>query len=168
MKKIEVNHTTDFIRGVSIAIAFLWAGLIVFLCSVKSDSVMWVSTVGVLIMLIIASVTNDSKTIVEYDTETIRWKWLWLTYTVNLNEMLSAHYTITLERTRGDYIRRLEIVFNVKEGTLRLNDKLKTEDIENYINGTPDDIKLMELYKFIESTCPEKSHGFTKTSDEIF
>lgn len=168
MKKIEVNHTPYFIRGIEIAIAFLWAGLIVFLCSVKSDSVMWVSTVGVLIMLIIASVMNDRKTIVEYDTETIRWKWLWLTYTVNLNEMLSVHYTIVSKRTRGGYTRRLEIVFNVKEGTLRLNDRLKTEDIENYINGTPDDIHLMKLYNFIEKTCPEKSHGFTKTSDEIF
>ena len=85
---------------------------------------------------------------------------------VNFEDMDSFYYTIVSERIRGGYIRRFEIGFNVKNSELKLNDELKTEDIESSVNGTPDNIKLMQLYKFIENICPEKSEGFIKTDYE--
>ncbi|MDE5618961.1 MAG: hypothetical protein K2I80_00330 [Ruminococcus sp.] len=75
--------------------------------------------------------------------------------------------TIVSKRTRYGYYRRFELIFYVKNTELKLNDELKTEDIESSVNGTPDNIKLMQLYKFIENICPEKSEGFIKTNYEF-
>ncbi|MCM1505549.1 MAG: hypothetical protein NC177_00215 [Ruminococcus flavefaciens] len=170
MKEIEVNHTPDFMKWVAIAMFILWIISTVIICYNTSEAIALLLSLGILIAIIgIAFYIDCTKTVIEYDEEKIRWKWIWITYKVNFKEMESVHYTITSERTRyGGYIRRFEIVFKVNDDELRLNDNLKIEDIENSINGTPDDIKLMELYKFIESVCPEKSKGFIKTDPEIF
>ena len=63
------------------------------------------------------------------------------------------------------YFRYFELVFKIKDHEFKLNDKLKTEDIENSINGSSDNIKLMQLYRFIENIYTEKSKGFVKTGD---
>lgn len=169
MKKIEVNHTPDFMHGFAIAVSFLWILMTIVFAYTFEYAITLMLSIGLFLTVIaLAFFIDCKKTIVEYDTQTIRWKWLWLTYTVNLNDMESVHYTITSERTRYGYNRHFEIVFKVKDDELRLNDRLETEDIENSINGTPDNIKLMQLYKFIESICPTNSKGFIKTDPEIF
>ena len=94
----------------------------------------------------------------------IHWKWLWFSYTVHFNEMESVYYTITTQRTRYGDIRRFEIRFRFKDNEMKLNDLIQTEDIENCIRGKADEMQLMQLYKFIENVCPDKSKGFVKTS----
>ncbi len=47
---------------------------------------------------------------------------------------------------------------------MKLNDLIKTKDIENCIHGKADELQLMQLYKFIETICPERSKGSVKTS----
>lgn len=169
MKKIEVNHTPDFMTPVAIAMIILWVISTVIICYNTSEVTALFLSMGILMAILgVAVYTDCTKTTVEYDDNKIRWKWLWLTYTVNFKEMESVYYTIVSERTRGGYIRRFEIVFKVKDNELRLNDRLRTEDIENSINGTPEDIQLMQLYKFIENICPEKCSGFVKSATEIF
>lgn len=163
MKKIQVNHTPDFMKGVAIACACLWVIFTFYVCDIIPKFAMLLS-IGLLLLIVgVASCIDYRKTTVEYDTEKLHWKWLWLNYTINFEDMDSFYYTIISERTRYGYIRHFEIGFNVKNSKLRLNDRLKTEDIENSISGTPNNIKLMELYKFIENIYPEKSEGFIKT-----
>lgn len=164
MKKIEVHHTPDFMKEVIIACVALWIVSVFFICYAVQEIIALFLSLGILFSIIgFAYYIDDRKTVVEYDTEKIRWKWLWCTYTVNFKEMESVHYTIVSEYARYGYIRHFEIVFKVKDNELKLNDNLKTEDIESSVNGTPDDIKLMQLYKFIENVCPEKSKGFIKS-----
>lgn len=164
MKEIKVNHTPDFMKPVAIAMIILWVISTVIICYNTSEVTAMFLSMGILMAILGVAVYIDcTKTIVEYNTETIRWKWLFLTYEVNFKEMESVHYTIVSERTRYGYNRHFEIVFKVKDNELQLNNKLNTEDIENSINGTPEDIKLMQLYKFIEGICPEKCSGFVKT-----
>lgn len=91
------------------------------------------------------------------------------TRTVKFNEMQYIYYTIIDRASRYGHTRRLEIVFTMNNGEkLKLTDNLTTEDIENCISGIPDNIKLMQLYRFIEKFYPEKAEGFTKTDDELF
>lgn len=166
MKNIKVRHTPDFMNEVVISFVILWGLLVFFLCgAVKSYFVavlvilvLWFAMIGFAIFL------DKMKTAVEYDTEKVRWKWLWLAYTVDLNEMGSVYYTITSRRSRYGSTRLFEIRFNIGDSELKLNDILAAEDIENCINGKAEDIQLMQLYKFIENICPEKSKGFVKTS----
>ena len=167
MKKLEVNHTPDFIRDIAIALAILWIILMFIICSVIMSKLIAVF-LSITILLIIIGVgwyIDSRKTIIEYDTEKVHWKWLWLEYTADFSEIDSVHYTIVHERTRYGYNHRFEIVFRLKNGTtLRLNDSLELEDIDNGINGITDNIKLMQLYRFIEKFYPEKCSGFSKTN----
>ncbi|MDE5557220.1 MAG: hypothetical protein K2J32_05935 [Ruminococcus sp.] len=168
MKKLEVNHTPDFIRDIAIALAILWIILIFIICSaiISKLIAMFLSITILLIIIGVGWYIDSRKTIVEYDTEKIKWKWLWLEYTANFSEIDSVYYTIVHERTRYGYNHRFEIVFYLKNSTeLRLNDRLQSEDIDNCINGITDDIKLMQLYKFIENIYPEKCSGFVKDND---
>lgn len=166
MKKIQVNHTPDFIKPIAITITFLWIISVIIISYLMSSGIaFFLSMVILFLILSIACYIDYKKTTVEYDTEKIHWKWLFFDYTVNLKDMEFVHYTIISERTRYGYTRHFEIVFKVKDSELRLNDHLKTEDIENCINGTPDNIKLMQLYKFIENIYPEKSSGFLRTNE---
>lgn len=99
-----------------------------------------------IILFIIAGIDGyieSRKTTVEYGAEKVHWKWLWLDYTVNFSDVKSVHYTIIHKRTRDGYKHRFEI-----------------ENIDNCINGKSNDVKLMQLYKFIKNICPEKSKGF--------
>lgn len=165
MKKIQVNHTPNFIKQVAIASVFLWIIFTFFVCYIIPKSSLLLS-LGLLLFIIgIAFYMDSRKTTVEYDTEKLNWKWLWINYTVNFKNLNSVHYTIVSERMRYGCFRYFELVFKIKDYEFKLNDKLKTEDIENSINGSSDNIKLMELYRFIENIYPEKSKGFVKTGD---
>ncbi|MDE6832717.1 MAG: hypothetical protein K2J39_00490 [Ruminococcus sp.] len=110
-----------------------------------------------MIIFVIGCYIASRPTTVEYGAEKIYWKWLWYDNTVNFGDVKSVHYKVIHERTRYGYNHRFEIVFRLKNGTtLRLNDTLELEDIDNSIDGTTDDIKLMQLYRFIEKLYPEK------------
>lgn len=165
MNKIQVSHTPDFMKEVTIAFAFLWVIFIFSVCSLVPDFAIFLSLGFLLLIIGISCYIDSKKTTVEYNTEKIHWKWLWFDYTVNFEDMKSFYYTIVSERTRGGYIRRFELIFWLKDSELKLNDELKTEDIESAINGITDDIELLQLYKFIENIYPEKAEGFTKTND---
>ncbi len=165
MKKIQVNHTPNFMKQVTIASVFLWIVFTFSVCYIIPKFSLLLS-LGLLLFIIgIAFYMDSRKTTVEYDTEKLHWKWLWINYTVNFKDLNSVHYTIVSERTRYGYFRYFELVFKIKDHEFKLNDKLKTEDIENSINGSSDNIKLMQLYRFIENIYPEKSKGFVKTGD---
>ena len=165
MKKFEVTHTPDFIRDIAIALAILWIILMFIICSaIMSKLIAVFLSIAILLIIIgIGWYIDSRKTIVEYDSDKIKWKWLWIDYTANFSDVDSVHYTIVHERTRYGYNRRFEIVFCLTDSTeLRLNDRLESDDIDNCINGMTDDIKLMQLYRFIENVCPEKCTGFIK------
>ncbi len=162
MKKIQVNHTPNFMKGVAIALSFLWVFFIFYVCYFIPKFATLLS-IGLLLLIIgISSFIDNRKTNVEYGAEKIHWKWLWIDYTANFSEIKFVHYTIIHEQRRyGGYNHRFEIVFNLKNGTtLRLNDSLALEDIDNCIDGNTDNIKLMQLYRFIEKFYPEKTIGF--------
>lgn len=165
MNKIQVNHTPDFMKGVAIFFAFLWVIFIFIVCGIIPKFAMLLSLGFLLLIIGISCYIDSRKTTVEYDTEKIHWKWLWFEYTINFEDMKSFYYTIVSERTRGGYIRRFELIFWLKDGELKLNDELRTEDIESAINGITDDIELLQLYKFIENIYPKKAEGFIKTSE---
>lgn len=170
MKKFEVTHTPDFIRDIAIALAILWIILMFIICSaiISKLIAVFLSIAILLIIIGIGWYIDSRKTIVEYDTEKVHWKWLWLEYTADFSDLNSVCYTVIHERTRYGYNRRFEIVFCLTDSTeLRLNDRLESDDIDNSINGTPDNIKLMQLYRFIENIYPEKCSGFVK-SNNIF
>ncbi len=163
MKKIEVNHKPEFLNEIAISLSILWVISLFIICSLMAKLMAVFLSLTILLIIIGIGVYIDSrKTIVEYDTEKVCWKWWGLTYTVNFSDLESVHYTIIHKRTRYDYSGRFEIVFKVEDDELRLSDDLTTENIDNCINGNTDNIKLMELYKFIENVCPEKSKGFIK------
>lgn len=163
MNKIEVNHTPDFMNGLTILLTLLWGVFTFCACFIASEIALMLSMGFLFVIIGIALFVDFRKTIVEYDTQKIHWKWLCLDYTLNFADIDSFYYTIVSERTRYGYNRRFEVVFKVNDETLRLNDRLKTEDIENSISGNSGNIKLMQLYKFIENICPEKSEDFIKT-----
>ena len=165
MEKIYVKHDPDFMNTAAISaisIVILWLISVFAVYHFTVEFAMLLSMLSLFILLSICYFLSAIKTVVEYDTEKVRWKWLWLEYTVDLDKMESVHYTIASKFTRYGCIRRFEIVFKTKDRELRLNDLIKKEDLEKYIEGKYDDIKLMRLYKFIESACPEKSKGFYK------
>lgn len=167
MKKIEVNHTPDCVKGIAIALTFLWVISIFLICSLTTKEIAMFLSLTILLIIIGVSWYIDCKeTIVEYNAEKVNWKWLWIDYTANFSDIDYVHYTIIHERTRYGYNRRFEIVFSLKNSKgLRLNDRLQSEDIDNCINGNPDNIELMQLYKFIENLYPEKCSGFIKNND---
>ncbi len=165
MKTIAVKYTPDFMNAAAVSIFIVWIVLTVVICSVMDQFLaVLLLLVNLFGMIGICFYLDGIKTIVEYDTEKIHWKWLWFSYTVHFNEMESVYYTITTQRTRYDDIRRFEIRFCIKDNEMKLNDLIQTEDIENCIHGKADEMQLMQLYKFIENVCPEKSKGFVKTS----
>ncbi len=165
MNKIQVNYAPDFIKGIAIFLTVLWVIFMLSVCYIIPKFAMLLSMGFLFLIIGIGFYIDSRKTTVEYDTEKIRWKWLWFEYTVNFEDMESFYYTIVSERTRGGYIRRFEIGFNVKNTELKLNDELGTDDIESAVNGVTDDIMLLQVYKFIENICPEKAEGFVKTSE---
>ena len=183
MKKIEVNHKPYFADAIIIAICVLWLILLLpmtihfggeLAMTAKSptekDSILaFAGFFPFVILFIIAGIEmyiDIRKTTVEYDTDKVKWKWLWLNYTINFSDLYSVNYRIVHKRKRyGGYTHRFEIVFHIKNGTIRLNDRIFAEDIDNIINGTPDNIRLMQLYRFIEAVCPGKCTGFVKNYD---
>lgn len=165
MNKIQVNHAPDFIKGIAIFLMVLWVIFIFSVYYIIPKFAMLLSMGFLFLIIGIGFYIDSKKNTVEYDTEKIRWKWLWFEYTVNFEDMESFYYTIVSKRTRGGYIRRFEIGFNVKNRELKLNDELDTDEIESAVNGVTDDIKLLQMYKFIEDIYPEKAEGFVKTSE---
>ena len=164
MKKIEVTHSPNFVKAITIALFLFWIIATVVFGNIfaKNTALTLLLSAGLMAaVVLIVAFLSCAKTTVEYDTEKIRWKWLWLKYTVNYNEMDSVYYTVVSQFARYGYDRRLEIVFTVKNMELKLNDRIETEDIENCISGTSD-FRLIMLYKFIESVCPEKAKGFVR------
>ncbi|MDE6539743.1 MAG: hypothetical protein K2K66_06090 [Ruminococcus sp.] len=146
MKKFEVTHTPDFIRDIAIALSVLWIISIFIICyTIMAKLIAVFLSIAILLIIIgVGWYIDNRKTTVEYDTEKVHWKWLWLEYTANFSEIDSVYYTIVHERTRSGYNRRFEIVFYLKNcEELRLNERLQSEDIENYINCTPDNMKLI-------------------------
>ncbi|MBD5158976.1 MAG: hypothetical protein HDT23_01850 [Ruminococcus sp.] len=164
MKKLEVNHTPEFSRDIAIALAVLWVILMFIICAVMAKVIaVFLSLVILLIIIGIGWYIDEQKTIVEYDSDKVKWKWFWLEYTADFNNVDSVHYTIVHQRTRYGYNRRFEIVFQLNDSTeLRLNDRLNSDDIDDCINGITDNIRLMQLYRFIENVYPEKCTGFIK------
>ncbi|MDE6832718.1 MAG: hypothetical protein K2J39_00495 [Ruminococcus sp.] len=164
MKKLEVNHTPEFSRDIAIALSVLWLILMFIICCIMTKLIaVFLSIVILLIIIGIGWYIDSRKTTVEYDTNKVKWKWLFLEYTADFNKVDSVHYTIVHERTRYGYTHRFEIVFQLTDSMeLRLNDRLELNDIDNSINGVPDNIKLMQLYRFIENVYPEKCTGFIK------
>lgn len=162
MKKIQVIHTPDFVKGIDISLVVLWVMSIFLICSLTTKKISILLSLTILLIIFGVSWYIDCKeTIVEYNAEKVHWKWLWIDYTANFSDIDYVHYTIIHERTRYGYNRRFEIVFSLKNSKgLRLNDRLQSEDIDNCINGNPDNIKLMQLYRFIEKFYPEKTIGF--------
>lgn len=170
MKKIEVKHTSDFICIItmisSFVLIYLMLAIFIFLPNIVTLLLFFLS----IFLLLVVMYFNRKKTVVEYNAEKIQWKYFFHSYNVKFSEINHVHYTTIHAHTQSDgYNHRFEIVFNLKnDSTLRLNDSLTGEDIDNCIIGIIDNIKLMQLYKFIENIYPEKAQGFIKTSSEIF
>ena len=179
MKKIQVNHKPYFIDVIIIAICVLWLISIPIIANwgvelamtaespMKKDLIIKIAGfLPFIILFIIVGIEcyiESRKTTVEYGAEKVHWKWLWIEYKVNFSDVDSIYYEIIHKRTRYGYNHRFETVFHLKnDTTLILNDRLESEDIDNGINGTSDNIKLMQLYKFIENIYPEKASGFVK------
>ena len=164
MKKLEVNHTPDFITAVVIVLALTWIISIFVFCTTLEYATALILSIALLVFIVlIAFLIDECKTIVEYDTDKVKWKWLFLEYTADFNNLDSVHYTIVHERTRYGYNHRFEMVFRLNDNTeLRLNDRLESDDIDDCINGITDNIRLMQLYRFIENVYPEKCTGFIK------
>ncbi len=167
MKNFEVNHTPYFMRDIAITLSVIWVILMFIICVSMAELIaVFLSIIILLIIIGIGCYIESRKTTVECDTEKIKWKWLFLEYTANFSDIESVHYTIVHERTRYGYNRRFEIVFYLTNSTeLRLNDRLESDDIDDSISGNNDNIRLMQLYKFIENVCPEKCSGFVKNND---
>lgn len=161
MKKFELTQTSDFICSTTTVISILW---VFFMSTVLIDftNIFTIVLTFIVPIFLIAVIIYcmGKKTIVEYNVEKIQWKWLRFTRTVKFNEMQYVYYTIIDKSSRYGHIRRLEIVFTMNNGEkLKLADNLTTEDIENCISGTPNNIRLMQLYRFIEKFYPEKAMG---------
>ncbi|MDE6672350.1 MAG: hypothetical protein K2K16_09140 [Ruminococcus sp.] len=161
MKKFKVNNESAFFSLIFKTFTVLWAIAFLLLCPVikviVSKQTAFISRGILVVILVIGCYIASRQTTVEYGAEKIHWKWLWYDNTVNFSDVKSVHYNVIHERTRYGYNHRFEIVFRLKNGTtLRLNDTLKLEDIDNSIDGSTDDIKLMQLYRFIEKLYPEK------------
>ncbi|MCM1315957.1 MAG: hypothetical protein NC040_06595 [Muribaculaceae bacterium] len=170
MKKFELTYTSDLICSIATVISVFWVHLMVGVFMVFPNIATIVLMFIVPIFLIAITIyCMNKKTVVEYDAEKIQWKWLWFTHMVNFNKMCSVHYTIVNKYSRYRRPTRLvEIVFTMNDGKkLRLNNSLTIEYIESSVKDTPDNIKFMELYKFIENIYPEKCSGFVK-SNNIF
>lgn len=167
MKRFELTQTSDFICSTAVVTSVLWVFLMfgVFIEFPNIATIVLMLIVPIFFIAVIIYCMGK-KTIVEYNAEKIQWKWLRFTRTVKFNEMQYVYYTIIDRASRYGHTRRLEIVFTMNNGEkLKLADNLTTEDIENCISGTPNNIKLMQLYRFIENIYPEKAEGFTKTDD---
>ncbi len=176
MKKFEVNYLPPICNIIATIVYTLWFiswFVIVSICVDLSISrnnkdmelIGIFLPVAILMIIIFVSKCIESiSTTVEYGAEKVHWKWLRIEYTVNFSDIESVNYKIIHQRTRYGYNHRFEIVFNLKNGTtLKLSDSLELEDIDNGINGITDDIKLMQLYRFIEKFYPEKASGFVKS-----
>lgn len=176
MKKFEVNYLPPICNVISTIVYVLWfislfvsAIISVNLSISRNDkSIESIGTfLSLAILVIIIFVFNRIESIpttVEYGAEKVHWKWLRIEYTANFSDVASVNYKIIHNRTRYGYNHRFEIVFHLKNGTiLKLSDSLELEDIDNGINGITDDIKLMQLYRFIEKFYPEKALGFVKS-----
>ena len=175
MKKFEVNYLPPICYVISTIVCVLWFiswFVIATICADLSISrndkdmeliAVFLPVAILMIIIFIFKCFESIQTTVEYDTDKIKWKWLRIEYTANFSDIKSVNYTIIHKRTRYGYNHRFEIVFCLKNGTtLRLSDSLELEDIDNGINGITDDIKLMQLYRFIENVYPEKCTGFIK------
>ncbi len=161
MKSFKINNESFLFSIIFKAFTVLWTISFLLICPVikvmVNKQTAFISRVILLIIFVIGCYIASRPTTVEYGAEKIYWKWLWYDNTVNFGDVKSVHYKVIHERTRYGYNHRFEIVFRLKNGTtLRLNDTLELEDIDNSIDGTTDDIKLMQLYRFIEKLYPEK------------
>lgn len=166
MKKFEINNKSTVVN----ILTALWTITFLIGCSViavlVSEKVAFISGGILVVIFVIGGHIADRPTTVEYGVEKIHWKWLWHDYTVNFSDIKSVQYKVIHEHTRYGYNHRFEIVLHLKNGTtLRLNDSLELEDIDNGINGIIDNIKLMQLYRFIAKFYPEKCSGFVKSND---
>ena len=186
MKKIEVNHKPYFLDAIFITIYVLWL-ILLFPITInfgvdlamtakspmENDSIIaFASFFPFVILFSIAGIEwciKSIKTTVEYDIEKVHWEWLFSEHTVNFSDLNSVCYTVIHKRKRyGGYTHRFEMIFKLKDDKeLILNDYIELKDIDNSINGTTDNIKLMQLYRLIEAVCPEKCTGFVK-NDDIF
>lgn len=161
MKKFKLTQTSDFICSTATVISVLWV-LLMFGVFMEFPNIATIVLMLIVPIFLIAVIIYcmGKKTIVEYNVEKVQWKWLRFTRTVKFNEMQYVYYTIIDQSSRYGHTRRLEIVFTMNNGEkLKLTDNLTTEDIKNCINGTPDNIRLMQLYRFIEKFYPEKASG---------
>lgn len=170
MKKFELTQTSDFICSTATVMSVFWVllmlGVFIEFPNIATIVLMLIVPIFLIVVIIYCM---GKKTVVEYNVEKVQWKWLRFTHTVKFNEMQYVYYTIIDRASRYGHTRRLEIVFTMNNGEkLKLVDNLTTEDIENCISGTSDNIRLMQLYRFIEKFYPEKAEGFTKTNDELF
>lgn len=161
MKKFELTQTSDSICSITVVTSIFWVLSMVFILPVFMSEVIVVLALIVPIFLIAVTVyCMNKKDVVEYNVEKIQWKWLRFTRTVKFNEMQYVYYTIIDRASRYGHTRRLEIVFTMNNGEkLKLTDNLTAEDIGNCISGTPHNIRLMQLYRFIEKFYPEKAMG---------
>ena len=87
MKKIQVSHTPDFMKGVAITFAFLWVIFLFIVCDIIPKFHVLLSLGFLLLIIGISCYIDSRKTTVEYDTEKIHWKWLWFNYRVNFEDM---------------------------------------------------------------------------------
>ncbi|MCM1315958.1 MAG: hypothetical protein NC040_06600 [Muribaculaceae bacterium] len=159
MKKFELTQTSDSICSTATLISIFWV-ILMFGVFVEFPNISTIVLMLIVPIFLIAVIIYcmGKKTIVEYNVEKIQWKWFRFTRTVKFNEMQYVYYTIIDQSSRYGHIRRLEIVFTMNNGEkLKLTDSLTKEDIENCISGTPNNIRLMQLYRFIEKFYPEKA-----------
>lgn len=161
MKKFELTQTSDSICSIATVMSVFWVFLMfgVFIEFPNIATIVLMLIVPIFLIVVIIYCMSK-KTIVEYNVEKIQWKWLRFIRTVKFNEMQYVYYTIIDRASRYGHTRRLEIVFTMNNGEkLKLTDNLTGEDIGNCISDTPDNIKLMQLYRFIEKFYPEKAMG---------
>ncbi|MDE6502594.1 MAG: hypothetical protein K2L10_10960 [Ruminococcus sp.] len=176
MKKFEVNYLPPICNVIATIVYVLWfislfviASICVDLSTSRNENDMkliatFLPVAILMIIILVFKCFESIPTTVEYGAEKVNWKWLKIEYTVNFSDVKSVNYKIIHQRTRYGYNHRFEIVFNLKNGTkLKLSDRLELEDIDNGINGITDDIKLMQLYRFIEKFYPQKASGFVKS-----
>ncbi|MBD5158977.1 MAG: hypothetical protein HDT23_01855 [Ruminococcus sp.] len=162
MKSFKINNESAFFSIIFKTFTVLWIISFLLICPVikvfVNNQTAFIFRVILLIIFVIGCYVASRTTTVEYGAEKVHWKWLWYDNMVNFSDVKSVRYHVIHEPTRYGYTHRFEMVFRLKNGsTVRLNDSLKSEDIDNIIDSTTDNIKLMQLYRFIEKLYPEKT-----------
>lgn len=165
MKKIKIKHIPKCVDIAMVVLCVMVCAISLSLKGIKKPDIgeMWIMLTffGLFIAGIILAATV--KTVVQFgEGSIIRCRWLFLFWKIDLESVTAVSYTLRSHMTRGGgrcYSVHM-MFYTGREQCRVLKEHLHYKIAEECIRHRFDRVQLMQLYRYIEETAPEKAVGF--------